>query len=319
MKAAVAKAVAHVLSSWRSSSRLCVLTFHRVLETHDPLRPFEPTHESFDALLGVLRRSFNVMRLDRAIAALDRGALPARALAITFDDGYRDNHDIALPLLRKHGVEATFFIATGYLGGGVMFNDVVIEAVRDTRLRELTAEWLNGEALPLDSVESRYHAIHRILPVVKKMRLEERGACISRLCDSLGIDPVRNLMMDAEQVRALHRSGMEIGAHTIHHPILKSLPAEAARDEIAASKRQLEALLDDRVIGFAYPNGRPGIDYDSAVHPAQAQQAGFAYAVSTRWATVSRESNRFELARVAPFGRTPEEFALRAALAFRHA
>jgi len=125
-------------------------------------------------------------------------------------------------------------------------------------------------------------------------------------------------MMDAGQVSALHKAGMEVGAHTIRHPILKSLSKEDALREMVASKRELEALLCDRITGFAYPNGRPGVDYDSVVHPMQAREAGFTYAVSTRWATVNRESNRYELARVAPFGSTPQEFALRAALAFRH-
>ena len=76
------------------------------------------------------KANFNVISLADGVAGLKRGCLPPRALSITFDDGYRDNHDIALPILLQLGLPATFFVATGFLDGGRMFNDTVIEAVR---------------------------------------------------------------------------------------------------------------------------------------------------------------------------------------------
>ncbi|WP_163360867.1 polysaccharide deacetylase family protein, partial [Escherichia coli] len=83
-----------------------------------------------DAILGWLRSWFNVLPLDEAAQRLKDGSLPARAAALSFDDGYADNHDIALPLLQKHGLPCSFFIATGFLDGGRMWNDTLIESIR---------------------------------------------------------------------------------------------------------------------------------------------------------------------------------------------
>ena len=121
---------------------------------------------------------------------------------------------------------ATFFIATGYLGGGAMFNDIVIEAIRQSTRDELRADELLSGPLSLRSLDDKRVAVRMLLPVVKKIPPGERNACVQRLCDALGVEPIRNLMMDASQVKALFDAGMEIGAHTVRHPILNSLPSE---------------------------------------------------------------------------------------------
>ncbi len=103
-------------------SRLTILIFHRVLDRQDFLQPGEPTADEFDSQIRWLTSWFKVLPLSEAVEALRAGDLPERRLAITFDDGYPDNHDVAVPILRRHGAVATFFVATGYLDGGIMFN-----------------------------------------------------------------------------------------------------------------------------------------------------------------------------------------------------
>ena len=144
------RALAHLLSPAGPSARLSVLIFHRVLAQPDPLFPSEPDARRFDAILGWISQWFCVMPLNTAVAALRRGELPGRALSITFDDGYADNHSVALPLLQRHGMTATFFIASGFLDGGRMWNDSVIEAVRRTSLGTL-----NLRGLGMDELEDR--------------------------------------------------------------------------------------------------------------------------------------------------------------------
>src|SRR5688572_5614648 len=80
--------------------------------------------------MALLQREFNVLSLGEACARIERGALPARAACITFDDGYADNEEVALPILKRLGLRATFFVSPGFCDGGIMFNDAVIEAVR---------------------------------------------------------------------------------------------------------------------------------------------------------------------------------------------
>ena len=112
-----------------NSGKLTILIFHRVLSEPDPLTG-EIHQEEFDWILGVVKQFLNPLPLDAAVEKLYSGELPPRSVAITFDDGYADNYTNALPLLKKWEIPATFFIASDYLEGGIMFNDTLIETVR---------------------------------------------------------------------------------------------------------------------------------------------------------------------------------------------
>src|SRR6267143_1774593 len=109
---------------------LSILIYHRVIAEADPLVPGEVCAREFDWQLTVLGRWFRVLPLLEAVARLRNGELPVRAACVTFDDGYADNVTTALPILRRHGVPATFFLATAFINGGRMWNDTVIETVR---------------------------------------------------------------------------------------------------------------------------------------------------------------------------------------------
>ena len=108
------------------SSCLSILIYHRVVAQPDPLFPDVVTAEEFDLQMAALTRWFTVLPLGRAVERLRNGTLPVRAACVTFDDGYADNALSALPILLKHGVKATFFVATRFLDGGSMWNDTVI-------------------------------------------------------------------------------------------------------------------------------------------------------------------------------------------------
>ncbi len=293
-------------------ARLTVLIFHRVLARPDPLFPDEMHAERFDQLCGWIARWFRVLPLDEAVCLRAQGRLPARALAITFDDGYADNHDVALPILRRHGLNATFFIATGYLDGGRMWNDSLIEALRATSLSALDLEPL-GVGLgryALGSLDERRVAIQAILSVVKYLEPAHRLEVVGRIAQLAGVTLPDDLMMSSDQLRAMRAAGMVIGAHTVNHPILLKLPAEGMRQEIRRSRDTLQQLLDEPVDLFAYPNGKPGVDYDqAAVDIVRAE--GFAAAFSTVWGAVSRQSDDFQLPRFTPWDAGRSRFGLR--------
>lgn len=306
-----------LLSPAGARARLNVLIFHRVLREPDPLFPDEVDAARFDEQLGWIKSWFNVLPLDEASRRLADGSLPARAAALTFDDGYADNHDVALPLLKKHGLPCSFFVATGFLDGGRMWNDTLIESVRLSRRPELDLRGLSdaqGGDLgwhPLRDTAERRAALGRIIERVKYLPPESRLACVDAIATRAEVTPPGDLMMSSEQVRGLRRAGMQIGAHTVSHPILATLDARQAADEIARSRDVLEGLLGEKVKLFAYPNGKPGTDYMPAVHPGIVRELGFDAAVSTRWAAARRGEDVFQIPRFTPWDRTRRRFGLR--------
>lgn len=298
-----------------AKGRLSILIFHRVLPEIDPLFPDEPDLRRFDEVCGWLKSWFNVLPLDDALRRLDEQRLPARAAAITFDDGYADNHDCALPILRRHGLTATFFIASSFLDGGRMWNDGIIEAIRRTGAERLDLSDIALDDGPLGSLavgttEEKRAAIAALLPRVKYLQPVPRNALVAELGKRAVVRLPDDLMMTSPQVAALRDAGMTIGAHTRTHPILARLDAAAARDEMIGGKRDLENLLQQPVPLFAYPNGRPGTDYQPET-VALAREAGFEAALTTAWGAAQSSTDRFQIPRFTPWDRPRWRFGTR--------
>ncbi len=300
----------HGASPGGRRARLSVLIFHRVLQSPDSLFPEEMDAARFDAICGWISDWFNVLPLDEAAVRLKAGTLPARAAAITFDDGYADNLHVALPILRRHGLVSTFFIATGFLDGGRMWNDTLIETVRGCRGAELDATPLGLERYPLGSVAQRRATVIRLIDQIKYRSLDERVRLGDQLAEIAGVRLPADLMMRSEDVRAMHAAGMQIGAHTVHHPILARLPADDAREEILGSRRMLEDLLGTRVGLFAYPNGKPGEDY-LPENVQMVRALGFDAAVSTQWGSSRQGDDMFQIRRFTPWDNTRLRFGAR--------
>lgn len=289
---------------------LSILIFHRVLARPDPIFPDEPDAQRFDALLSWIGEAFNVMPLDRAVAALVEGRLPARAAAITFDDGYADNYTVALPILQKHRMNATFFVATDFLDGGRMWNDTVIEAVRGYEGETLDLTHLGLGRFEIRTPEERRNAIQSLLPAIKYLPAAERSAQVAAIGEVTRRPLPDDLMMTSDQLRALRAAGMVIGGHTCSHPILARVDDDAAYREIADGKQRLEYILSEPVSLFAFPNGKPGKDYE-AKHVRMVRDAGYRAAVSTSVGAARRDTDVFQLPRFTPWDRTSLRFGLR--------
>lgn len=300
-------------------ARLSAFYFHRVLEAPDPLLPFEPDARMFDRMLAWIGAQFRVLEPLEACERLYAGTLPARAAVISFDDGYRDNYTVALPILQSHGMRAVFFVATGYLEGGIMFNDRVIEAIRRyprDRLDVPAASSGMPTSVPLGTVAERRAAIDTVLKSIKHLEPEVRSASVERLeQQTAGSASSRAtpIMMDDTQVRALHRAGMRIGGHTRSHPILVKLADDDAYAEIEGGLADLAAISGERPWLFAYPNGRRGSDFDSR-HVAMLEKAGVRYAFTTHAGAGTADSPRHELPRFTPWDRTGLRFGVRSLL-----
>jgi peptidoglycan/xylan/chitin deacetylase (PgdA/CDA1 family) len=298
-----------LLSPSGRRGKLTILIFHRVLPRPDPLFPEIPDAAGFEAQMRWVREWFSVMPLAAAVQALVAGRLPARALAITFDDGYADNEGLAASILRRLGLTATFFVATGYLGGGCMWNDRIIEAIRSCRAETLDLTRVGIGWIRLASLADRRCAIQTLLGRIKHLAPAERSDAVDAIVEAAGAG-TPSLMMGPEQVRRLRALGMDIGAHTVSHPILTRLDPDAALEEIGASKETLQALLGETITLFAYPNGVPAQDYDRS-HVEMVRRCGFTAAVSTAWGAASIQSDRFQLPRFTPWDRTRLRYGAR--------
>lgn len=300
--------------------KLSVFYFHRVLERTDPLLPSEPDARMFDRMLGWIGSQFRVMDPLEACDRLFDGSLPSRPAVITFDDGYRDNYTVALPILQRHGMKAAFFVATSFLDGGMMFNDRVIEAVRRASADTVSLPGsgaLGAAALPVREVAERRTAIDAILNAIKHMPPAERLERVAHLEREVGLAPASSerpgkpMMMYPDQVAGLHRAGMTVGGHTRTHPILLKLPDAEAQTEISGGLDDLAAIIGARPRIFAYPNGKPGGDFD-ARHVSMVEQAGCNYAFTTRVGAANRQASRLELPRFTPWDRSGLKFGFRA-------
>ena len=307
--AAAVGGVGRMLSTPRGP-RLSILIFHRVLAQSDPLLPGEPDARQFEQRLRWVSSAFRVMPLVEASRRLRDGSLPVNAACITFDDGYADNMTIATPILAKLRLHATFFIATGFLDGGRMWNDTVTESVRLARGPVLDLSTLGLGTWPCSDDTKRVAAIGGLIGQLKYLPQAQRTARVAQIADVVGLPAKSDLMMTRDQVRTMRRYGMSIGGHTVTHPILTTLTLDEARREIVDGRRDLEETVGDRIKTFAYPNGKPLQDYDHS-HVELVRELGFDAAVSTAWGVSKRDSDRFQLARFTPWDANTTKFGLR--------
>jgi peptidoglycan/xylan/chitin deacetylase (PgdA/CDA1 family) len=221
---------------------------------------------------------------------------------------------VALPILKELGIPATVFVATGFLNGGRMFNDTVIEAVRN-----LPTGFLELDRLGVEGVQGQYEIagdadraslIARLLPHFKYAEPGRREEMLAHFLELAQADLPDDLMMTDEQVCDLRDGGMEIGAHTVTHPILANLAEDRAADELRESKNRLETITGDKITLFAYPNGRLGEDYTER-DVRLVRDVGFRAAVSTQPGVAGPTSDPYQLPRFTPWDKTTFRFLAR--------
>lgn len=290
------------------------MLFHRVLAESDPLFPGEIDRQRFSEICSNLKSWCNVLSLPEAVLRLKNASLPPRATCITFDDGYSDNFAHALPVLKEHGLHATFFVATGFLDGGRMWNDTLIESVRTGGCDSLDLSDLGLPILEIGSLENKRRALSTLIPAVKHLQPHAREEVVREIAIRCKlVDGTTDLMMTSEEVQQLRAAGMEVGAHTVSHPILARCDDATAKREIEAGRSRLETLLDERIRFFAYPNGKLGTDY-TPKHADMAREIGFEAAVTTNPGASFHGSDIYQLSRFTPWDRGAEKFGLRLAL-----
>jgi peptidoglycan/xylan/chitin deacetylase (PgdA/CDA1 family) len=271
------------------------------------MRPWEPTADVFDWQMALLRRCFKPLDLGEAAQRLREGTLPANAVCVTFDDGYANNLTVAQPILEKYGIPATVYVATAFSHGENMWNDRIIHLFSDPRRQTLQ---LGDHTVELGDWEQRRLIAERCLVELKYLPVKDRLERVAALYQAANAEEQAPLMMTPDQLRALSNTGVEIGAHTVNHPILRLLPESEQRHEIQQSKTDLESWTGKQVHHFAYPNGVIDRDLDAATVRC-VQEAGFSTAVVTNKGTSSKRTSPLLLRRFTPWDRSPLRFQLR--------
>lgn len=239
-----------------------VPTYHRI---GDPRRSlfdhgvFSATPESFDAHVSFLKRHFDVIGPADLPGVLAKGT--GRYVLITFDDGYRDNYEYAFPILKSHGVGATFFIATGFIDRPrAAWWDEIAWMVRSSPRHSVPgSQWVPSPVVFDEPARER--AIDKLLGVYKALPGHLTQAYLEHLADATGsgrchVD-MTNIWMTWDMIREMKAAGMWIGGHTANHPILACLPPEQQAQEIAQCRQRIEAELRQPMKWFSYPRGKP--------------------------------------------------------------
>jgi peptidoglycan/xylan/chitin deacetylase (PgdA/CDA1 family) len=246
---------------------VAVLTYHRIAPRSaaqdTDLEVLSATPETFDSQLRTLRRYLTPITLKDLSDHLEGASLPPNPVLVTFDDGYLDNVDVALPILVRHAVQAVFFVATEYVARRKLFwwdriSWIVKHAQRPCfavpGLKHVEVDTRDGPAL-----ERR---LHDIVKHQHGLDIEGFLQALAAAADApwgpeVEQDLVRRHIMTWDHVRALHEAGMDVASHTRTHRVLQTVPASELEGELSGSRADLEAVLGVPVQAISYPVGRP--------------------------------------------------------------
>jgi peptidoglycan/xylan/chitin deacetylase (PgdA/CDA1 family) len=306
----------------RFFQRPIILAYHRVADLDCDPQLLSVTRRHFAEHLHVIRERSQPMRLQELALALRKGGVIPSGVVVTFDDGYADNLIHAKPILERHEVPATVFVTTGYTGeecdfwwdelDKMLLQTDVLPAVLRVSVSGRAYQWdlkgtpkANGELLNgrWSITESRdptpRHAAYRTLhQLLRPMAEEERRLVLGELrLWACGVEALSHgEALSAAEIIKLARGGLvEVGSHSVTHPVFASLPIEAQRLEIEKSKKDLEEILGLPVCSFAYPYGGKK-DY-TADTLATVQKAGYLCACANFPAPVKATTDVFQLPR----------------------
>lgn len=299
---------------------LTVLTYHRLSQKgHTTVDDGVATPSAaFERQLQMLTESFDLVGVEDLRRFVRGAQLPRSPLMITFDDGYRDNHDVALPLLTKYGARAVFFVATDYVERRRLFWwDRICHVLKTSQRTVLDLRYPRPMRLLLGpDPEVRARAIAEALRVVKEhfaldldRYLEELGAAADvDISPELERRMVDEHLMTWEHVRALRRAGMDVQSHTHTHRVVETLPLPVLIAEMDRSRALLESVLGEPVRAVSYPVGR-AVGYSAAVRQV-VRGAGYELAFSNRaGVNLHFRFDPLDVKRISIEGRVSDAFA----------
>ena len=265
-----------------------ILCYHEVSQGSDPPSYCEPevvvSVQSLRRQLQLLTKLFEVVTLrDLQKTLHQRGPRARPLLVLTFDDSYESVFTHTAPLLEQQGVRATIFVSTSVVDcKRVLWPEVIYMLVRYTPLVQLIEAWQDNFKEPRVQRAIRLVTNPRrpvqLLEFLKRLPASQVLEATQNLWKELSRfipEDARPRYLNAHQISALHQAGFEIGGHSLNHPILTQASEETVQREIGDDKKQLEEIVGQPLVSFAYPNG----NYNGVVQRVVAQQ-GYRWAVT---------------------------------------
>jgi peptidoglycan/xylan/chitin deacetylase (PgdA/CDA1 family) len=282
-----------VLEQPSSRRRYQVLVYHKV--SPDPHPYFPPLlPENFERQVLFLKRHYTLLDLEELVERCCKNSIPRKAVAISFDDGYRDNYDFAFPILRKHGIPATIFLTTSAIDNRQkIWHDRVFDSFRFATKQ--------SAALILEDV------IRRAKGMGSSERLEYVRKIEEQLAPNIP-EEFKTPMLCWRQIMEMSKAGISFGSHTCTHPILSRENSAELRRELVNSKKEIEACLGRNTALLAYPNGQKH-DFSSEVIK-ETREAGYKCAFTTIMGSNRRTDNLYTLKRGQPWQTDPGMFRL---------
>src|ERR1041384_1806224 len=229
---------------------LSIVTYHHIAD-HDPAYPYDPNVADaapmqFRRQMETIARYGTPIGIDDLLRALDGAPLPRNPVMVTFDDGYRSCHDVALPILRAVGVRATFFIATSFINERrIYWWERIALLLHRTKRTTATLSYPAPMTLELGDPSVG----DKLNDTIKDTRGLDVERFLAELAEALGIEWTRgvearhadDLLRGWDQVRALARAGMDVESHGRRHRVLQTLDDESLADELGGARPDLEA------------------------------------------------------------------------------
>jgi peptidoglycan/xylan/chitin deacetylase (PgdA/CDA1 family) len=283
-------------------NRFYIIPYHMIVDEPNGFYP-ETSTADFEKQIAHLVKNYRIISLDEIVERVKNKKSLRRCVAITFDDGFRNNYEKAYPILKKYDVPATIFLTTGYIDSGTApwFIKLRFLFMQTAKTHFNLSHNGTNISLPMNTISEKIAASDRAMAYLKNCHDQDRLPLLDRLCEELGVSTfgLNDLMLTWDQIKEMAAHKISFGAHTISHPILSRISIEIAERESLNSKNTIEEEIGKTVTSFAYPFGKKS-QYTPQIFPIL-QKLRFKCAVTTESEPNTHSVNLFELNRPVPW------------------
>lgn len=291
----------------RSSNMFRILVYHRIRTINSSANPIvrsmNVAPKQFDKQLAFLMRKFNVISLDELFQRITtKESLPRATLAITFDDGYLDNYQQAFPLLKRHHLPATIFIATDFIDDRrqLWWDEIEKLVTADSPVR--VWRWLS------ELTGAKYHGNFgrkylKLIRILSRVDNSARNGILVKLATKGSEDKCQDNKrhhLNWKEINDMARENITFGAHTKTHVTLSQCSSDIARAELSESKNRIETKLNRKVSFFAYPSGAAEDVNETSIRLVK--EAGFKMAFMNIPGVNTTGDDLFQLKRIGIYG-----------------